>query len=229
MDLLESRNGNLQHNAAFALYGLADNEDNIADIVRDGDLLPTTIPSMCRSRKKTPRPSYCRHAPPQYWRNVTAVTLMDSCLSLLPNPSTGGVQRLQRADLIVQASKDCVQKTIKRLEEKITGAARTSKGACLCCRRSTEATLVPIVLLLCALQARCCTRYCTRCTRQTARCSSAWPQPWRASPPPPTSRRCEALRQPLKQRAACPGRQSWSKYVHVQRYLTCLACLNRPL
>jgi hypothetical protein len=37
MDLLESRNGNLQHNAAFALYGLADNEDNIADIVRDGE------------------------------------------------------------------------------------------------------------------------------------------------------------------------------------------------
>lgn len=36
LDLLESRNGNLQHNAAFALYGLADNEDNIADIVRDG-------------------------------------------------------------------------------------------------------------------------------------------------------------------------------------------------
>jgi len=36
LDLLESKNGNLQHNAAFALYGLADNEDNIADIVRDG-------------------------------------------------------------------------------------------------------------------------------------------------------------------------------------------------
>lgn len=35
----------------------------------------------------------------------------------------GGVQRLQRAELIVQASKDCVQKTLKRLEEKITGGA----------------------------------------------------------------------------------------------------------
>ncbi len=33
---MASRNGNLQHNAAFALYGLADNEDNIAAIVRQG-------------------------------------------------------------------------------------------------------------------------------------------------------------------------------------------------
>lgn len=33
---MASRNGNLQHNAAFALYGLADNEDNIAAIVREG-------------------------------------------------------------------------------------------------------------------------------------------------------------------------------------------------
>jgi hypothetical protein len=33
----------------------------------------------------------------------------------------GGVQRLQDGELIVQASKDCVQKTLKRLEEKIHG------------------------------------------------------------------------------------------------------------
>lgn len=53
MDLLESRNGNLQHNAAFALYGLADNEDNIADIVRDGALtciaLGLSTAHICRS------------------------------------------------------------------------------------------------------------------------------------------------------------------------------------
>ncbi|KAH8972957.1 hypothetical protein BDL97_01G019200 [Sphagnum fallax] len=61
-------NGSLQHNAAFALYGLADNEDNVSDIVREG-----------------------------------------------------GVQRLFKGELIVQASKDCVQKTLKRLEEKIHG------------------------------------------------------------------------------------------------------------
>ena len=33
---MASRNGNLQHNAAFALYGLADSDDNIAAIVRHG-------------------------------------------------------------------------------------------------------------------------------------------------------------------------------------------------
>ena len=34
--LMASRNGNLQHNAAFALYGLADSDDNVAAIVRHG-------------------------------------------------------------------------------------------------------------------------------------------------------------------------------------------------
>lgn len=33
---MASQSANLQHNAAFALYGLADNEDNIASIVREG-------------------------------------------------------------------------------------------------------------------------------------------------------------------------------------------------
>ena len=36
LGLMASRNGNLQHNAAFALYGLADSDDNIAAIVRHG-------------------------------------------------------------------------------------------------------------------------------------------------------------------------------------------------
>ena len=38
LGLLESKHYNLQHNAAFALYGLADNEDNIADIIKEGVL-----------------------------------------------------------------------------------------------------------------------------------------------------------------------------------------------
>ena len=62
LELLESRNGNLQHNAAFALYGLADNEDNVADIVRDGGVqrlqqaelivqAGTLLPSSCHHRR----------------------------------------------------------------------------------------------------------------------------------------------------------------------------------
>jgi hypothetical protein len=36
LELLVSRNGSLQHNPVFALYGLADNEDNISDITKEG-------------------------------------------------------------------------------------------------------------------------------------------------------------------------------------------------
>ncbi|KVH94409.1 Armadillo [Cynara cardunculus var. scolymus] len=68
LKLLDSRNGTLQHNAAFALYGLADNEDNIADLIR-----------------------------------------------------VGGVQKLLDGEFVVQPTRECVAKTLKRLEEKIHG------------------------------------------------------------------------------------------------------------
>lgn len=38
LELLESSHYNLQHNAAFALYGLSDNEDNVGNIVREGGM-----------------------------------------------------------------------------------------------------------------------------------------------------------------------------------------------
>ncbi|KAK4720281.1 hypothetical protein R3W88_018619 [Solanum pinnatisectum] len=66
--LLDSKNGSLQQNAAFALYGLADNEDNVTDLVK-----------------------------------------------------VGGVQKLQDGEFIVQPTRDCVAKTLLRLEEKIHG------------------------------------------------------------------------------------------------------------
>uniref|UniRef100_A0A804KR93 ARM repeat superfamily protein n=2 Tax=Musa acuminata subsp. malaccensis TaxID=214687 RepID=A0A804KR93_MUSAM len=66
--LLDSKNGCLQHNAAFALYGIAENEDNVSDFIK-----------------------------------------------------VGGVQKLQDGEFIIQATKDCVAKTMKRLEEKING------------------------------------------------------------------------------------------------------------
>lgn len=53
----------LQHNAAFALYGLSDNEDNLLEFVREG-----------------------------------------------------AVQRINECELVVQASKDCVNKLMKRLQ-----------------------------------------------------------------------------------------------------------------
>ena len=53
----------MQHNAAFALYGLSDNEDNLLEFVREG-----------------------------------------------------AVQRIHDCELVVQASRDCVNKLIKRLQ-----------------------------------------------------------------------------------------------------------------
>ena len=53
----------MQHNAAFALYGLSDNEDNLLEFVREG-----------------------------------------------------AVQRINECELVVQASRDCVNKLIKRLQ-----------------------------------------------------------------------------------------------------------------
>ena len=38
LELLESKHYNLQHNAAFALYGLSDNEDNVPVIIAAGGL-----------------------------------------------------------------------------------------------------------------------------------------------------------------------------------------------
>nr|GEZ22434.1 hypothetical protein [Tanacetum cinerariifolium] len=68
LKLLDSRNGTLQHNGAFTLYGLADNEDNVADLI-----------------------------------------------------SLGGVQKLMDGEFIVQPTRDCVAKTLKRIEDKIHG------------------------------------------------------------------------------------------------------------
>jgi hypothetical protein len=36
LKLLDSKNGSLQHNAAFALYGVADNEDYVSDFIKVG-------------------------------------------------------------------------------------------------------------------------------------------------------------------------------------------------
>jgi hypothetical protein len=38
LELLECPQYNLQHNAAFALYGLSDNEDNVGDMIREGGM-----------------------------------------------------------------------------------------------------------------------------------------------------------------------------------------------
>ncbi|PRQ21900.1 hypothetical protein RchiOBHm_Chr6g0244361 [Rosa chinensis] len=68
LKLLNLINESLHHNAAFALYGLADKEDNIAAFIKFGI-----------------------------------------------------VQKLQEGGFLVQQTKDSVEKTLKRLEGKISG------------------------------------------------------------------------------------------------------------
>lgn len=96
--LLASRNGNLQHNAAFALYGLADSDDNVAPLVREG-----------------------------------------------------AVQALLDCELLVQPSKDCVQKTLKRLEDKaarpavLAGVLFAMRGGDRASRERVAAALARLV------------------------------------------------------------------------------------
>ncbi|RYQ93869.1 hypothetical protein Ahy_B09g100095 isoform A [Arachis hypogaea] len=91
LNLLDSKNGSLQHNAAFALYGLADNE------VR------------CNWEFLCDGYSFLNYLKSMSLDNVSDFIRV------------GGVQRLQEGEFIVQATKDCVAKTLKRLEEKIRG------------------------------------------------------------------------------------------------------------
>ncbi|KAL7177945.1 hypothetical protein ACSBR2_031164 [Camellia fascicularis] len=91
--LLDSKNGSLQHNAAFALYGLADNEDNVANFIK-----------------------------------------------------VGGVQKLQDGEFIVQATKDCVAKTLKRLEEKIQGWVLSHLLYMMCIAEKTVQRRVALAL-----------------------------------------------------------------------------------
>jgi hypothetical protein len=58
LDLLESKHINLQHNAAFALYGISDNEDNIPCVIQVG---PTSL-AFCFTASLCQKP----HTYPQY-------------------------------------------------------------------------------------------------------------------------------------------------------------------
>ncbi|CAD5183980.1 unnamed protein product [Musa acuminata subsp. malaccensis] len=97
LKLLDSKNGCLQHNAAFAFYGIAENEANISDFIK-----------------------------------------------------VGGVQKLQDGEFIIQATKDCVAKTMKRLEEKING--RVLKHLLYLMRVGEKAVQRRIALALAHLQ-----------------------------------------------------------------------------
>ncbi|PRQ45282.1 hypothetical protein RchiOBHm_Chr3g0488471 [Rosa chinensis] len=91
LKLLHSKNESLQHNAAFALYGLADKEDNIVALIKFGI-----------------------------------------------------VQKFEDGEFLVQQTKDCVEKTLKRLEGNICG--RVSNNLLYLMRVTDEAVQSQVAL-----------------------------------------------------------------------------------
>ncbi|KAK9815710.1 hypothetical protein WJX72_008429 [[Myrmecia] bisecta] len=107
--MLTHHDPQLKEMAAFALGRLAQNTDNQSGIVQAGGLPP--LLSLIESKLGNL----------QHNAAFALYGLADNDDNIAEIIKEGGVQRLQESDLIVQASKDCVQKTLKRLEDKIKG------------------------------------------------------------------------------------------------------------
>eukprot|EP00246_Nothoceros_aenigmaticus_P007674 TRINITY_DN2164_c0_g1_i2.p1 TRINITY_DN2164_c0_g1~~TRINITY_DN2164_c0_g1_i2.p1 ORF type:complete len:374 (-),score=85.00 TRINITY_DN2164_c0_g1_i2:708-1829(-) len=107
--MLEATDPQLREMAAFALGRLAQNTHNQAGIVHDGGLRPLLELLDAKNGSLQHNAAFALYGLADNEDNVSDIV------------REGGVQRLLDGDLIVQASKDCVQKTLKRLEEKIHG------------------------------------------------------------------------------------------------------------
>ncbi|CAM6053663.1 unnamed protein product [Sphagnum tenellum] len=107
--MLEATDPQLREMAAFALGRLAQNTHNQAGIVHDGGLRPLLELLDSKNGSLQHNAAFALYGLADNEDNVSDIV------------REGGVQRLFDGELIVQASKDCVQKTLKRLEEKIHG------------------------------------------------------------------------------------------------------------
>lgn len=107
--MLEASDPQLREMAAFALGRLAQNTHNQAGIVHAGGLKPLLELLDSKNGSLQHNAAFALYGLADNEDNVSDIV------------KEGGVQRLQDGDLIVQASKDCVTKTLKRLEEKIHG------------------------------------------------------------------------------------------------------------
>jgi len=108
--MLKREDAQLREMAAFALGRLAQNSDNQAGICHAGGLRPLLD---LLDDKST-------NGSLQHNAAFALYGLADNEDNVAEMVKEGAVQRLMDADLNLQASKDCVQKTLKRLEEKCT-------------------------------------------------------------------------------------------------------------
>lgn len=107
--MLQLPDAQLKEMAAFALGRLAQNSHNQAGIVHDGGLIPLLELLESKNGSLQHNAAFALYGLADNEDNISDIT------------KEGGVQKLQDVELIVQASKDCVAKTLKRIEEKIHG------------------------------------------------------------------------------------------------------------
>lgn len=105
--MLHSSELQLKEMAAFALGRLAQNGDNQAGIVQSGGLQPLLSLLDSDSGNLQHNAAFALYGLADNEDNIADIIRED------------GVRRLLECKTIVQQSKDCVQKTLKRLEEKL--------------------------------------------------------------------------------------------------------------
>ncbi|WVZ09521.1 hypothetical protein V8G54_014051 [Vigna mungo] len=109
IDMLQSPDVQLKEMSAFALGRLAQDTHNQAGIAHNGGLIP--LLKLLDSKNGSL----------QHNAAFALYGLADNEDNVADFIRVGGIQRLQDGEFIVQATKDCVAKTLKRLEEKIHG------------------------------------------------------------------------------------------------------------
>nr|AXY97781.1 ARM repeat protein interacting with ABF2 [Populus tomentosa] len=109
IEMLQSPDVQLREMSAFALGRLAQDTHNQAGIAHNGGLVP--LLKLLDSKNGSL----------QHNAAFSLYGLADNEDNVSDFISVGGVQKLQDGEFSVQATKDCVAKTLKRLEEKIHG------------------------------------------------------------------------------------------------------------
>ncbi|CAN6482032.1 unnamed protein product [Victoria cruziana] len=109
VEMLQSPDPQLKEMAAFALGRLAQNTHNQAGIVHDGGLMP--LLKLLDSKN-----GHLQHN-----AAFALFGLADNEDNISDIIKVGGVQKLQEGEFMFQATKDCIAKTLKRLEDKMNG------------------------------------------------------------------------------------------------------------
>ncbi|XP_015692591.2 ARM REPEAT PROTEIN INTERACTING WITH ABF2 [Oryza brachyantha] len=109
IEMLQSADVQLREMSAFALGRLAQDTHNQAGIAYNGGLLP--LLKLLDSKNGSL----------QHNAAFALYGVADNEDYVSDFIKVGGIQKLQDGEFIVQATKDCVAKTLKRLEEKING------------------------------------------------------------------------------------------------------------